>query len=349
MICNTLFRPALANALAATLVAASLSAQDPERYRTEQVSYWNVHDSTLLSASLAVPPGAGPHPGVVVLSIAGTEPLVDDLVGDGYAVLTPVRRGFVAVEPLLRATYSDLAADALAALGYLGSRTDVDEEELGLVAQADDTPPAMLAAAAAEASLPLVLLAPPALPGTETFRREQRWVAEGSGAGRTDLEALDRYAGRIAEIVLGESTPYLRESRLRSLREESSVQLPRNAAFPSDERQMHFFASPLWRDRLAFEPEAALARLRWPVLVLIGVEDPNTPLDAYLPAVRRGLSEAGTPDATACLLPGRTRHTFTEAGVAAVAEWLGERVVDPGETRARTGGGLSGCLPDPGR
>ena len=350
MISDSLLTPALFCALVSTLSAAPICAQTPAPYRTEQVSYWSEQDSTFLTAWLSLPPGSGPQPGVVVLSSAGTERLVDRFVGDGYAVLMPTPCGFVTVEPLLRATFSDLAGDVLAALDYLGSRAEVDAEVLGLIAQADATAPAMLSAVSSEEPVPLILLAPLAFPGVETFRLEQRWLAERVGAGAADLQALDQYVGRIAEIVLGESAPYMRAYRLASLRAGSTVQLPRNnAAFPAGERQMHFFASPLWRDQLAFEPEAVLARLGSPVLVLIGAEDPNTPMDAYLAAVRRGLSTASTRDATVCVIPGRTRHTFTEEGVTAIADWLAERIVSPVETSASRRGALAGCLEDPGR
>ena len=343
-----LFTPALFCALISTLSAAPIFAQTAARHRTEQVSYWNEQDSTFLTASLTLPAGSGSRPGVVLLSGAGTVRLVDRFVEDGYAVLIPVPRGFVAVEPLLRATYSDLAGDVQAALAYLGSRAEVDAGALALVAQADVTAPAMLSVVSSEKPVPLVLLAPPAFSGVETFRLQQRGLAERGGAGAAHLQALDQYVRRLAEVVLGERTPYMREYRLVSLRAGSTVQLPRNnAAFPSDERQMHFFSSPLWHDQFAFEPEVVLAQLGSPVLVLIGEEDPNTPMNAYLDAVRRGLSAASTRDATVCLIPGRTRHTFTEDGVAAIGDWMAERIV-PVETDASRKDPLAGCLEDPG-
>jgi pimeloyl-ACP methyl ester carboxylesterase len=345
-----LFTPALLCALALTLSAAPICAQTSGSDQTQQVSYWNPQDSIFLTASLTLPPGSGPHPGVVVLSGAGTVRLVDRFVADDYAVLIPVPRGFVTVEPLLRATYSDLAGDVQAALDYLGSRAEVNAEALALVAQADVTPAAILSSVSSEEPVPLVLLAPSAFPGVETFRLQQRGLAERGGAGAAHLQALDQYVARLGEIVLGESTSYLREYRLKSLRAGSTVQLPRNnAAFPSDERQAHFFASPLWRDQLAFEPEIVLALLGSPILVLIGTEDPNTPMDEYLAAVRRGLSNANTRDATVCVMPGRTRHTFTEEGVTAIADWLAERIVSAAETNASNRGTLPSCLEDPVR
>ena len=329
---------------------SGVEAQAPDTRRPEEVTYWSEDGSVALNASLVLPPGAGPHPGVVLLTVAGTTPLVDRLVADGYAVLLPIRRGFVEVEPLLRATYADLAGDARAALGYLAARDEVDHEALALIAQADDTPPAMLAAVSSAEAVPLVLMAPPIFQGVEAFRLEQHGQAERAGVPEAELHALDDYVRRIGEIVLAEDAQYMRRYRLESLRAGSTVQLPRNAAFPSDEQQMHFFASPLWRDRLAFEPEVVLGELHAPTLVLIGTEDVNTPLDAYLAAMDRALASSETRDAALCLLPGRTRHSFTAAGVGAIGEWLGRYVDAPRRPTDSGGWGPpSGCLVDEGR
>ncbi len=306
--------------VAGSLVAAPSAAQTAPP--TEQVRYLNPRDGTELSATLALPAGAGPHAGVVLLSVAGTDPAVERLVGEGYAVLAPELRGFVTVEPLLRATFEDLAGDVAAAMAYLRSLASVDGDAVALVAQGDNTPQAMLFAAGSDPAVPLVLIAPPAFPGVEAFRMEQRWIADNQGAGPDELEALDAYTREIAETVLGTRTPGDRLYRLEALRARSRAELPRNAAFPADERQMRFFASRLWHDRLAFVPEAALAALTGPVLVLIGTEDPNTPMDDYVAALERGIAAAPTADATVRVVPGRTRHTFSPAALDEILVWL---------------------------
>jgi pimeloyl-ACP methyl ester carboxylesterase len=312
----------------------------------EQVSYRNHEDSTYLTATLTLPSGPGPHAGVVLLSIAGTQGLVERLAAEGYAVLLPGRRGFVEVEPLLQATYANLGADAQAAVEYLRGRADVEDGRIAMIAQADDAPAGMLASADASEAVPLVLLAPPGFPGRDVFRLEQRNLAEVDGRRAPELDALDRFVDQIADAVLSASLPNLRSYRLQALMGSSNVRLPYNAAFPNDERQIHFFASPLWYDRIAFEPEAVLARLHAPVLVMIGNEDPNTPLTAYLAAVRRGLSGARTRDWTVCLIEGRARHSFTSVEVDAIVAWLGGRVAQGGGAAPRPTA-LQGCLPDP--
>jgi dienelactone hydrolase len=312
------------------LVALTICAWVPpalaqRSYRTENVTYQNGEDATYLTATLYLPRGDGPFAGAVLMSIAGADELVEHLTGLGYAVLIPIRRGFVAVEPLLQATYRDLTEDGQAAVDYLRARPDVDDARVSLIGQGDDAGPALMAAGASPTPIPLVLLAPPAFPGPEVFRLEQRSIAVNQGWRAPQLEALDRYIARIADLVLDERSPYLKEYRLEELVSTSEVQLPYNAAFPTGADQPHFFASPLWHDRLALQPEDQLARLHGPVLVLIGTEDSDVTLDVYLAAVRRGLARAVTEDDAVCVVDGRTRHSYTDAGVRLIGAWLEAR------------------------
>lgn len=313
----------------------------------EEVEYWNEADSTFLTATLARPRGSGPFPGVVLLSIAGTDPLVQRLLGDGYAVLMPVRRGFVSVEPLLRATYEDLAMDARAAVDYMAARVDIDADAIALVGQGDDAPAAMLAAGGPDGSIPLVLLEPPAMSGAEVFRLEQRGQAARGRASADALDALDAYVDDIVEIATSSDPGYIREYRLQGLIERSDVQLPFNAAFPAaDGGQAHFLGSPLWHDRLTFDAGAALQALQAPVLVIVGSDPLDIPFSPYVEAIGVGLSGAAGSDQTICIVEARPRHAFHAPVVTAMATWLDARIGDgAGESRAEAASPLPpGCV-----
>lgn len=341
----------LSNLLVIVVIQGFGAATSPARVAAQvddEVTYRNTDDGTVLSAILTLPDRPDPGPGVVLLSVAGTSAMVERLVDQGYAVLAPVRRGFVAVEPLLASSYADLASDVHTALRFLADRPEVDGASLAIMAQADDGPPALLAMVGARAPVPLVLMAPPAASGVIEFRREQRWLARRQGARPDELRALDAYIDGIVEIARSTAPPYVREYRLAELRLGASVQLPRNAAFPDDERQAHFFASPLWKDRLEFEPEVVLGLLRSPVLVMIGTDDANTPLEPYVDAVRRGFAAARSDDAALCLLHGRTRHTFTAQAIDVIVEWLEARVGTDASATPDAPGPVSACL-DPDR
>ena len=305
----------------------SLSASQDGPYRTEAVTYQNPEDGTLLSATITLPAGEGPFPGVVLLSLAGADDLVEELRRRGSVVLRPERRGMRTIEHLLRATFQHLANDVQAAASYLRSRAEVDPELVGVIGQGAETTAVVMAAAAEPVPAFLVLLSATGLPGPETFRIEQLSLAAQRGANRAALDDLDAYLEEFVDIVLSDTSAGFREVLLRGLIAESDVQLPRGAAFPPNPQdQVRFFASPWWRDQLSFQPDQVLARLRSPVLVLMGVEDPMHPYEEHLRAIRSSLEEAPTEDATVCLLPGRTRHSFPPEVVGVIGEWLGDRI-----------------------
>lgn len=302
---------------------------------TEQVRF-SSRDGTSLGAVLTVPESGSARVGVVLYTLAAADALIDELVGHGYAVLQPQRRGLTSVEPLLQATFQDLADDVHAAVEYLGSRPELGEAPVAVIAQYDDTPAALIAAVADP--LPLVLLSPPAFPGTETFRLEQRAVGISHGHSPEALDELDEYVDRLTGVVLSEPSQALREYRLRAFLDQSGVQLPRAVNFTlTEEGQVHFLTSPWFFDRFAFQPSEIVSRLAGLTLILIGLDDTSTPLERYLPTTWSALAAAPTRQAALCLVKGRTRHGFSPGVVAVIGKWL---------TGAPSWSEGS-CLPDP--
>ena len=123
--------------------------------------------------------------------------------------------------------------------------------------------------------------------------------------------------------MMSEPSPGIRAFRTRALMAESDVVLPVNAAFPPNpEDQIRFFASTWWRDFFLFTPTDALARMRSPIIVILGMDDPLLPYrgPTFRPSslVSR---EASTEDVTVCLLPGRVQHTLSPITSAILEDW----------------------------
>lgn len=315
---------------AAALPTPSLS-QDRAPFTAEQVTYPSSEAGLLLAGALTLPQGPGPFPGVVVLSLAGTDDLIDALVGAGYAVLVHERRHFLSPAVLLGDTYQDLANDALSAIEYLAARPEVDSAAVGLLGQGEDSPPATLAAAGPSPPAFVMLMSPRGLPGPETFRIEQLSLAESQGYSPARVSALDEYIDGLTRIVLTERTPEARAFRLYSLVNDAEIQLPFNAGLPtSPVEQVDFFISPLWVDRLSFQPDQAFARIDRPVLVLMGLDDPATPPVLHLPPIRRSLEAAPTEDVTVCVIAERTAHSFAPDALAVLRDWLLHRIPPAG-------------------
>lgn len=335
--------------LAAPLLAALLATPVAAAGQTtEFVSWTNPQDGMPLSGQLSMPAGPGPFGGVVLLTLAGSDPLVARLNAQGLAVLRPERRGMVAVEVMLRASFDVLSADVQSAVDFLRARPDVGDDAVSLVAQGEDTPAALIAAA--RAPITLALLSPPGFDGTETFRQEQTGTAELRGAGRFTLDSLDLWIEGLARTARSDDDPLVRDLMIQAFMTEEGMLLPRSANFPlTMEGQAHFFASQWWWDRFTFDPIPLYGRLRGPVLVLIGLEDPFTPFDRYFPAIRNALGRAAGGDAELCAVRGRARHEFTEEVSGMLAAWIGRRAAAPGRTLESSADAIvrEACIEDP--
>jgi dienelactone hydrolase len=308
------------------LAGAPRDARAQDAPRVETVTFENPGDRMPLKGMLSLPRGGGPFPGVVLLSLAGVDELIDKLNAAGWAVLLPERRGIHTIEQLLRASFDDLAVDVTAAAAYLRGRPEIDARTVGLLAQGGETMATVLAASADPAPAFVILLSTTALPGDETFRIEQHRIAQDRNYRAADLDALDAYVLELTRIVVTEPSPGLRAFQVRALLAETDVELPRNAAFPPNpEDQVRFFASTWWRDLFLFRPDSALMKIRAPALVLMGTEDFLVPFELQLPAIERSLEAAPSEDATVCLITGRIQHGFTPTSLNLIERWLTER------------------------
>ncbi|HEX6203398.1 MAG TPA: hypothetical protein VF100_10365, partial [Thermoanaerobaculia bacterium] len=210
-------------------------------------------------------------------------------------------------------------------------------------------------AAAAEAGAPpafLVLLAGPAVPGSELLSRQLSGLARVQGVPPESAADFDRLVDAgIAALATG-GGPAEIESRLAAVAGEL-------AAGRSDaERQtvtalatglgriLAGFDRPLFRELLAYDPAPVLARLRLPVLAIYGERDLNVSAAQSAPALEAALARAGNADASVRTLPelnhllqhaptgnpaeyAQIEETMSEEVLDLVAEWIMERFAKP--------------------
>jgi hypothetical protein len=118
------------------------------------------HGDVVLAGTLTLPPGPGPHPGVVLITGRGPHDraergphrpfhlLADTFARAGTAVLRTDDRGTGrSTGSLATATYDDLAGDALAGVALLRARPEVDPARVGLLGHSEGGYLAPLAAA----------------------------------------------------------------------------------------------------------------------------------------------------------------------------------------------------------
>ncbi len=113
-----------------------------EETRYAEISFHNARQGLQLGGMLFVPPGEGPHPGVVIIHGSGTSrrdnrwylTLTHFMQQHGVIVLLPDKRGSEKSEGDWRtADFDDLATDTLAAIDYLRRQAPVAVSNIGVI------------------------------------------------------------------------------------------------------------------------------------------------------------------------------------------------------------------------
>jgi hypothetical protein len=288
----------------------------------EEVTFEGV--DARLAGTLIVPPGKGPHPAIVLLH--GSGPLTRYSFGPypyffsslGLAVLIYDKRGTGGSTGLRldastgtamrNSRYPDeLAGDALAAMGFLRQRADIDPKRIGfwgsseggmltthVAARSPDVAFAINSSGFMEplwktleyqtGAIRRKIGSPPAV-----IEKEQAFFALWMRVARTG-EGWEEF--RKAEDELAASGhPWLFRSR---------------GPFTSVE-QLRWD----WDHILSFDPTATLARVRCPVLGAFGEEDILTPAARTGENMHRVLTQAGHKDFTVKVFP-RAGHSLSE-------------------------------------
>ncbi|MDQ0465484.1 pimeloyl-ACP methyl ester carboxylesterase [Caulobacter ginsengisoli] len=268
-----------------------------------------------LAGTLTLPQGQGPFPAVVLISGSGPNDrdetlkdhkpfavIADALTRRGIAVLRYDKRGVgQSTGVYATATSVDFADDATAAAAFLRARPDIAPGRIGLIGHSEGGLIAPMVAARDPKLAFLVLLAGPAISGTEILKLQVRAKAEASGAAPADVERRVAFEARLLGAIAGKDEAAAKAGIDQLLAETPG--LDPNVAAAS--RQL---ASSAWfRNFVAYDPAPALKALRIPVLALYGDKDFQVPPAANVPVMTAALK--GDRDATVTVLPG-LNHLF---------------------------------------
>ena len=175
--------------------------------RGEAVSVTSPAGGVRLNGTLRLPSGPGPFPAAVLLperatnaddpTAAGNQlmsSLADYLVSQGIAVLRLQERGHGGSGGSAAATtLAERSIDAIAALNFLRTRSQVDVTRLGLIGHGEGGNVALLAAAQPLAPTFVVALAAAGLPGREVLATQPMMYGKVLGNDSTDAQRQRKY------------------------------------------------------------------------------------------------------------------------------------------------------------
>lgn len=322
----------------AAVATAPLALDEPEApfpYEAEEVRVPSVEGVTI-AGTLTIPHGAGPFPGVVLVSGSGAQARDSDVAGNklfyvlsdhlarrGIAVLRYDDRGTAAsTGDYDAATTADLALDAQAVAEYLATRSEV--ESVGIVGHSEGGAIGPIVAVASEAVDFLVLLAGPAIPGREVIQYQlSRDVVE-SGLAPEALGAYERgIASMLDALASGAAETAADRAAAAYAAEVDGVDMSALQALGVTNERVGALANglsdPWMRYYLGYDPAPALREVSVPVLALFAARDQQVRARGNVEAAVDAL--AGAPEGTEVVVLPNLNHLFQPTQTGAVTEY----------------------------
>ncbi len=299
----------------------------PYPYRDEDVTFQNPAANITLAATLTLPQGAGPFPGVVLITGSGPQDrdetvfghkpflvLSDYLTRHGIAVLRADDRGTAkSTGNFKTATTADFSTDTEAGIAYLLTRPEINPRKIGLIGHSEGGIIAPMVAARNPHVAFIVMMAGSGVPGDQILVEQSRLIAEAMGTPH-DQALKDREDERqLLTLVEHEQDSAVLDKEARQL-------LNRKIPEAQVGVEMNRLTSPWMRYFLTYDPAQALRRVTCPVLALNGSKDLQVPPAQNLPAIRKALQEGGNKHFEAIELPG-LNHLFQDCKTGSPSEY----------------------------
>lgn len=308
---------------------STLHLQEPKKpypYLAEEVRFVNPTDGDTLAGTLTMPTTPGPHRAVVMITGSGPqsrdEPVMnhrpflvwaDALTRLGIAVLRYDDRGVGAsTGNFNEARTADLARDVEAAVDYLRSRKEIDNQRIGLIGHSEGGMIAPMVAVSRPKDVSfIVLLAAPGLRGDSILVMQNEIISRRSHTPDSIREATAQLNRSLFALLVPPTTDEeaLRQSLAEVLRGAFfdgplAPPMPHEQVELAINQEMEMLTAPWMRDFLRYDPAPMLSRVQCPVLAVQGSEDVQVPAAANLPIVEKALTLHGNKEVTVKEFPG---------------------------------------------
>lgn len=319
----------------------------PYPYRTEEVTFTNTDGNFSLAGTLTMPATGKNFPAVVLISGSGPQNRDEELMGHkpfliwadyltrkGFAVLRFDDRGcYQSKGDFSTATTFDFATDAEAALNYLSSRKEINPKKIGLMGHSEGGIIAPMVASRNKHVAFVVMLAGTGIQGKDILLQQQALIAKASGMSDKDIATNGAMNADIFEMVDKISQEDSLKAHLNRYLRQKANELPElrqqkdnNELFDS---QLKKILNPWMLNFIRYNPAPMLAKVKCPVLALIGSNDLQVPADTNLPAIAKALKSGGNKQYKTVKLPG-LNHLFQESKTGAPTEYGSiEQTVSP--------------------
>jgi dipeptidyl aminopeptidase/acylaminoacyl peptidase len=316
--------------------------KEPLPYNEEEVNFQN--GNIKFAGTLMVPKMQGKHPAVVMITGSGPQNRYEELFGwkvfqgiadhftrNGIAVLLYDDRGVGGSSGnVFDVTTEDFAADALAALSYLQSRSDINPRQIGLCGHSEGGIVAPLAAAKSDEVAFVICISGTGYPGLDILLKQSELIARANGEPeekiRTDLDRTRRLVSMInegrSEKEIKEKLQDAAQTQIEAMTDEQKKMIKDPVEFKKGivDGLYKQFASPWFLFFLQFDPAPILVKVKCPVLLTFGELDLQVPAEWNKEAMVKALDRGGNKDFKARVFP-KANHLYQAAKTGSPNEY----------------------------
>lgn len=314
----------------------------PTPYATEQVTFTN--GEVTLAGTLSLPDGPGPYPAVVLVSGSGPQDrdehlgggiairpfalLADALTQAGIAVLRYDDRGVGdSTGDFASSAIPDFAGDAEAAITFLTTRDDIDQDHIGLIGHSEGGAIAAILGARNDDLDFIVSLAGLGVSGEDVLLLQTRLMLEAEGASPEEAQAQ---VDLMAQVVTLLDDPEALEEAIYNAALAQAHALPQQQqdalgdiesyARTLAAQQAAQLQSPSVKALLDYDPAPDWKKTTVPVLAIFGGKDKQVDATQNASPLLDALQSGGNHDVTVVVLPD-ANHLFQAAGSGAFSEY----------------------------
>lgn len=312
----------------------------PFPYKSEDVTFENPAANIQLAGTLTFPNGEGKFPAVVMVTGSGPQDrdetifnhkpfwvIADYLTRKGIAVLRYDDRGTAKSKGnFASATSADFTTDAIAAVEYLKTRSEIDKNKIGIIGHSEGGMIAPMAAVNSDDVAFIVLLAGPGLTGENILKLQTELILKAEGTDSLKTEKTVKQNTEAYDIVVNSPDSLTAYKRLEEIYKKYFEGLPDSEKNQPEnsramfERSAKTLLSPWFRYFLKYDPKPVLEKVKVPVLALGGSKDLQVPPQEDLKEIEAALKAGGNKNFKIVELPG-LNHLFQHAKTGAPSEY----------------------------
>ncbi|MBI5917658.1 MAG: alpha/beta hydrolase, partial [Bacteroidetes bacterium] len=331
----------------------------PFPYYEEEVVFENKTAGIKLAGTLTLPTASGSYPVVVLVSGSGAQDrneellghkpflvLADHLTRQGIGVLRYDDRGTAkSTGDHSVATSDDFAGDALAAVAYLKTRSEVDAKKIGIAGHSEGGMIAPMCAARSKDVAFIVLLAGTGGDGEEILLTQIDLINQANGytedRNHRELDVMSQ----ALKLVKSESDTALLRQKMASIFKKAYQESPpeEQQEAGSEEQfvksQVKTLTSNWFRFFIQYDPKTSLEKVKCPVLAINGGKDLQVEPKINLAGIEAALKKGGNQRYTIKELPGlnhlfqtcetgspsgysKIEETFSPVALRIVSDWI---------------------------